>query len=138
MVMIMEQILLSPRELKLYEMVQARLKVGCKIENILSTYHVSRRTFYVNLHKFEREGMIGLKSKRGQHRRIEEDIELKFERLFNEHPYFSSYEFSKLTSVKPRTIQRIILRRKLKRAYRPKKEKMALLEKLKQKKKSFA
>jgi len=89
MVMSMEQILLSQRELKLYEMVQERLKVGCKIENILSTYKVSRRTFYVNLHKFEKEGINGLKSKRGKHRKTNDDIEIKFERLFKEHPYFN-------------------------------------------------
>ena len=135
MVMSMEQILLSQRELKLYEMVQERLKVGCKIENILSTYKVSRRTFYVNLHKFEKEGINGLKSKRGKHRKTNDDIEIKFERLFKEHPYFSSYEFSKVIRLNPRTIQRIMYRRKLTKAYKPKKERLILLEKLKQKKK---
>ena len=34
----MEQILLTVRELKRYEIVQARLKSGCKIEKILSDY----------------------------------------------------------------------------------------------------
>ena len=135
MVMSMQQILLSPRELKLYEMVQTRLKVGCKIENILSTYEVSRRTFYVNLHKFQKDGTNGLKSKRGKHRKTKDNIEIRFEGLFKEHPHFSSYEFSQLISLNPRTIQRIIVRRKLTKAYKPKKERLILLEKLQQKKK---
>jgi len=124
----MEQILLSSREINRYEMVQARLKHNCKIEEILSDYHISRRAFYVNLHKFEKEGIAGLKSKWGKHRKTDNTIELKFEKLFKEHPYFSSYEF-------PRTIQRIIIRKNLSKVYKPKKERMKILEELKNKKK---
>jgi transposase len=131
----MEQILLTPRELKRYEMVQARLKSGCKIEKILSDYNISRKAFYSNLHKFEKEGIEGLKSKWGLHRKTEDKKELEFEKLFKAHPYLSSYEFSELISLKPRTIQRIIERKKIIRSYMPKKERRLILEKLQNKKK---
>lgn len=131
----MEQILLSQREINRYEMVQARLKSGCKIEEILLNYHISRRSFYVNLHKFERYGINGLKSKWGKHRKTDEDLEVKFEKFFKEHPYFSSYEFSQIIKLNPRTIQRIISRRNLIKVHKPKKERMKILEKLKSKKK---
>lgn len=131
----MEQILLTPRELKRYEMVQARIKSGCKIEKILSDYNISRKAFYSNLHKFEKGGIEGLKSKWGLHRKTEHKKELEFERLFKAHPYLSSYEFSKLISLKPRTIQRIIGRKKLIKPYMPKKERRLILEKLQNKKK---
>lgn len=131
----MEQILLTPRELKRYEMVQARLKSGCKIEKILSDYNISRKAFYSNLHKFEKEGIEGLKSKWGLHRKTEDKKELEFERLFKARPYLSSYEFSELISLKPRTIQRIIERKKLIKSYMPKKERRLILEKLQNKKK---
>jgi len=133
----MEQILLSPKEINRYEMVQARLKSGCKIEEILSNYRISRRGFYVNLHKFEKEGIEGLKSKWGNHRKTDKNLELKFEKLFKEHPYFSSYEFSEIIKINPRTIQRITARKNLSKVYKPKKERMALLEELKSKKKIF-
>ncbi len=129
----MEQILISPKELNRYEMVQARLKSGCKIDEILSTYNASRRTFYVNLHKFEKDGIAGLKSKWGIHRKTDSSLELKFEKLFKEHPYFSSYEFSKIIKLNPRTIQRIIARRKLIKIYKPKKERLKILEERKKK-----
>lgn len=131
----MEHISLSQKEINRYEMVQARLKSGCKIEEILLNYHISRRAFYVNLHKFERYGIEGLKSKWGKHRKINEYLEVKFERLFKEHPYFSSYEFSQLIKLNPRTIQRVIARRNLSRVRKPKKERTKILEKLKIKKK---
>lgn len=127
----MEQILLSVQELKRYEIVQARLKLNHKIEKILSDYGVSKRTFYVNLHKFERDGIKGLKSKWGKHRKTKENIEKKFEKLFKKHPYFSSYEFSEIINLNPRTIQRIILRKRLIRLYKPKKERRGILENLK-------
>lgn len=131
----MEQILLSSKEINRYEMVQARLKSGCKIEEILSNYHISRRAFYVNLHKFEKEGIEGLKSKWGNHRKTDKTIELKFEKLFKEHPYFSSYELSQIIKLNPRTIQRIIIRKNLSKVHKPRKEKMKILEELKNKKK---
>lgn len=112
-------------------MVQARLKAGCKIEKILSDYGISKRTFYVNLHKFEQEGIEGLKSKRGEHRKTPQRIEEKFVELFKEHPYFSSYEFSEIISLNPRTIQRIIIRGKLIRAYKPKGERRKILGSIK-------
>jgi transposase len=127
----MEQILLSPKELNRYEMVQARLKAGNKIEKILSDYAVSRKTFYVNLHKFEREGIEGLKSKWGKHRKTDKNTEEKFVKLFQEHPHFSSYEFSEIINLNPRTIQRIIIRRKLIKSYKPKKERLDMLESIK-------
>ena len=127
----MEQILLSPKELNRYEMVQARLKAGNKIEKILSDYTVSRRSFYVNLHKFEREGIEGLKSKWGMHRKINKNTEEKFMKLFKEYPYFSSYEFSEIININPRTIQRIIIRHKLIKSYKPKKERLNILEGIK-------
>ena len=65
----MEQILLTSRELKRYEMVQARLKSRCKVEKILADYDISRKAFYSNLHKFEKEGIQGLKSRWGKHRK---------------------------------------------------------------------
>ena len=131
----MEQILLSPKEINRYEMVQARLKSGCKIEEILSNYHISRRAFYVNLHKFEKDGIKGLKSKWGKHRKTNENKEIEFEKLFKKHPYFSSYEFSRITRLNPRTIQRIIARKNLSKVHKPKKERMKILEDLKSKKK---
>ena len=131
----MEQILLSPKEINRYEMVQARLKSGCKIEEILSNYHISRRAFYVNLHKFEKEGIEGLKSKWGNHRKTDKTIELKFEKLFKEHPYFSSYELSQIIKLNPRTIQRIVIRKNLSRVHKPRKERMKILDELKNKKK---
>lgn len=131
----MEQILLTHRELKRYEMVQARLKSGCKIEKILSDYSISRKAFYSNLHKFEKEGIEGLKSKWGLHRKTEGKKELEFERLFKAYSYLSSYELSELISLKPRTIQRIIERKKLAKSYMPKKERKLILEKLQNKKK---
>lgn len=133
----MEQILLTPKELKRYEMVQARLKSGCKVEKILFDYKASKKTFYVNLHKFEREGIDGLKSKWGRHRKTDNNLEISFEKLFKEHPFFSSYEFSQLIRLNPRTIQRIIIRKKLVKTYMPKKERANLLENLKEKKKPF-
>ena len=131
----MEQILLTERELKRYEMVQARLKSGCKIDKVLIDYGVSRRAFYANLHKFEREGIEGLKSKWGKHRKTSNNDEKRFEKLFREYPFFSSYEFSQLLNLNPRTIQRIIIRRRLTRVYKPKKQRIIFLEKLKQEKK---
>ena len=131
----MEQILLTPRELKRYEMVQARLKSGCKIKKILLDYDISRRAFYSNLHKFEEKGIEGLKSKWGKHRKTKDEKEKEFERLFKAHPYFSSYEFSTLIILNPRTIQRITERKKLVKAYMPKKERKLILEKLQEKKK---
>ena len=131
----MEQILLSSKEINRYEMVQARLKSGCKIEEILSNYHISRRAFYVNLHKFEKEGIEGLKSKWGNHRKTDKTIELKFEKLFKEHPYFSSYELSQIIKLNPRTIQRIAIRKNLSRVHKPRKERMKILDELKNKKK---
>jgi len=131
----MEQILLSSKEINRYEMVQARLKSGCKIEEILSNYHISRRAFYVNLHKFENEGIEGLKSKWGNHRKTDKTIELKFEKLFKEHPYFSSYELSQIIKLNPRTIQRIVIRKNLSRVHKPRKERMKILDELKNKKK---
>ena len=133
----MEQILLTPKEINRYEMVQARLKSGCKIEEILQNYHISRRAFYVNLHKFEKEGIEGLKSKWGKHRKTDESKEITFEKLFKEHPYFSSYEFSQVIRLNPRTIQRIISRKNLIKIHKPKKERMKILEELKNKKKSL-
>lgn len=133
----MEQILLSPKEINRYEMVQARLRLGCKIEEILSNYHISRRAFYVNLHKFENDGIAGLKSKWGNHRKTDNSTELKFEKLFREYPFFSSYEFSQIIKLYPRTIQRIIRRKNLSKVYKPKKERMRILEELKKKKKWF-
>lgn len=129
--MYMEQILLSQKELKRYEMVQARLKVGCTIDKILSDYGVSRRTFYVNLHKFERQGIHGLKSQWGKHRKTNDVTEEQFVELFNKCPYFSSYEFSEIINLNPRTIQRIIARRKLIKTVRAKKERMRILEVIK-------
>lgn len=131
----MEQILLSPREIKRYEMVQARLKEDHKIEKILLSYGVSRRTFYVNLHKFESGGIKGLKSRWGEHRKTNEKTEEKFLELFKEHPYFSSYEFSEIINLNPRTIQRIVLRKKLIRVYKPKKERKNILQNIKKNKK---
>lgn len=131
----MEQILLTQRELNRYEMVQARLKSGSKIEKILSDYNISRKAFYSNLHKFEKYGIEGLKSRWGKHRKTEDKKELEFERLFKAHSYFSSYEFSGLISINPRTIQRIIKRKKLINSYVPKKERKLILEKLQNKKK---
>ena len=127
----MEQILISPKELNRYNMIQARLKTGCKVEKILSDYSISRRTFYVNLHKFEKLGIDGLKSKWGKHRKTNEDIEERFVELFKEHPYFSSYEFSEIIKLKPRTIQRIIIRDNLIKTYKPKKEKRKILDDIK-------
>jgi len=127
--------LLSSKEINRYEMVQARLKSGCKIEEILSNYHISRRAFYVNLHKFEKEGIEGLKSKWGNHRKTDKTIELKFEKLFKEHPYFSSYELSQIIKLNPRTIQRIVIRKNLSRVHKPRKERMKILDELKNKKK---
>ncbi len=131
----MEQILLSPMEINRYEMVQARLKSGCKIDDILSNYHISRRSFYVNLHKFEKEGINGLKSRWGKHRKTAEIKELRLEKLFKEHPYFSSYEFSQIIRLNPRTIQRIVARKNLIKTHKPKKERMKILEELKKKRK---
>ena len=131
----MEQILLSPIEINRYEIVQARLKEGHKVEKILSDYSISRRTFYVNLHKFEEGGIGALKSRWGEHRRTDEKTEEKFLELFKEHPYFSSYEFSEIINLNPRTIQRIIVRNNLIRVYKPKKERKNILEDIKKPKK---
>ena len=131
----MEQILLSPREINRYEIVQARLKGGHKVEKILLDYGISRRTFYVNLHKFEKGGIGALKSRWGEHRRTDEKTEEKFLGLFKEHPYFSSYEFSEIINLNPRTIQRIIVRNNLIRVYKPKKERKNILEDIKKPKK---
>ena len=116
-------------------MVQARLKEGHKVEKILSDYGVSRRTFYVNLHKFESEGIKGLKSRWGEHRKTNKKTEEKFLELFKEHPYFSSYEFSEIISLNARTIQRIIVRKKLTKVYKPKKERKGIFENIKKTKK---
>ena len=131
----MEQILLSPREINRYEIVQARLKGGHKVEKILSDYSISRRTFYVNLHKFEEGGIGALKSRWGEHRRTDEKTEEKFLGLFKEHPYFSSYEFSKIISLNPRTIQRIAARNGLIRVHKPKRERINILQNIKKTKK---
>jgi len=132
----MEQILLTPRELKRYEMVQARLKSGCKVVKILSDYHISRKAFYSNLHKFEMGGIQGLKSMWGKHLKTKDEKELEFERLFRMHPYLSSYEFSQIISLNPRTIQRIIVRKNLTKSYKPKAQRQIVIEKLLKKKKS--
>lgn len=116
-------------------MVQARLKEGHKVEKILSDYGVSRRTFYVNIRKFESEGIKGLKSRWGKHRKTNQRTEEKFLGLFKEHPYFSSYEFSEIISLNPRTIQRIIGRKKLIKVYKPKKERKIILADIKKTKK---
>ena len=131
----MEQILLSPKEAERYGMVQDRLKKGYKIEKILSYYGVSKRTFYVNLHKFERGGIESLKSRWGEHRKTEHNLEDKFVSLFKKHPYFSSYEFSEIINLNPRTIQRIIIRKKLSKVTMQKKKRKDILEDIKNPKK---
>lgn len=131
----MEQVLLSPKEAERYNMVQDRLIKEYKIEKILSYYSVSKRTFYVNLHKFEKGGIEGLKSRWGEHRKTKLSLEEKFARLFKKYPYFSSYEFSEIIDLNPRTIQRIIIRKNLSRVPKAKKERRAILENIKNPKK---
>lgn len=134
----MNQILITEKELWRYEMVQARLKSGCKIEKILSDYGVSRRAFYSNLHKFKKEGLAGLKSKWGKHRKIDGSAEQELIALFNKHPYFSSYEFSQIMGLKPRTIQRIIVRNHLVKTHKNKKERTDIIKSLRGEKKGFS
>jgi len=127
----MEQVLLSPKEAERYNMVQDRLIKEYKIEKILSYYGVSKRTFYVNLHKFEKGGIEGIKSRWGEHRKTKLSLEEKFVSLFKKYPYFSSYEFSEIINLNPRTIQRILIRKNLSRVPKKKKERRAILENIK-------
>ena len=108
---------------------------GTKIDSILEKFAVTRPTFYKFYNRYHQFGKVGLhnlsKAPKNHGRKTSQKEEKRLEELFIQHPYFSSYELRELTSLIPRTIQRILKRKNLQKVYKPKKEKKKLLEKLK-------
>lgn len=108
---------------------------GAKIDSILVKYKTTKPTFhkfFKRYHQFGKAGLHNLSKAPHNHgtKKSERD-EKMVEELFIQHPYFSSYELNQLIPLNPRTIQRIILRRNLKKVYKPKSQKKTILEQLK-------
>lgn len=118
-----------------FKMVQSRIKEDKSINEILSSFKVSRPIYYKFYHRFLEYGKLGLHNlSRAPHkhgRKTPEDKEDILLQYYSKYPFFSSYEFTQLTGLNPRTIQRIKKRNNLKKAYLPKREKKLILEKLK-------
>lgn len=118
-----------------FNMVQSRIKENKPIEDILSTFEISRPAYYKFYHRFMQYGKLGLHNlSRAPHnhgRKTPEREEKILLQYYSKYPFFSSYEFSEVTGLKPRTIQRIKKRKKLKKVYMPKREKKLILERLK-------
>lgn len=108
---------------------------GEKIDSILVKYKTTKPTFYKFYKRYHQFGTAGLhdisKAPWNHGTKINAKDEKKVEELFIRHPYFSSYELNQLIALNPRTIQRIILRKNLKKVYKPKSQKKTILEKLK-------
>lgn len=108
---------------------------GEKIDSILVKYKTTKPTFYKFFKRYRQFGEAGLhdisKAPRNHGTKTGKRDEKRIEELFVQHPYFSSYELNQLIPINPRTIQRIILRRNLKKVYKPKSQKKTILEKLK-------
>lgn len=108
---------------------------GEKIDSILVKYKTTKPTFYKFFKRYHQFGEAGLhdisKAPQNHGTKTSKRDEKMIEELFIQHPYFSSYELNQLIPINPRTIQRIILRRNLKKVYLPKSQKKTILEKLK-------
>ena len=118
-----------------FDMIQSRVKEDKPINDILSVFKVSRPIFYKFYSRFMQYGRLGLHNlSRAPHnhgRKTPKNKENILLQYHSKYPFFSSYEFSQLTGLNPRTIQRIKRRRKLRKTYMPKKEKKIILGKLK-------
>lgn len=118
-----------------FDMIQGRVKENKQIKDILSVFKVSRPIFYKFYKRFMQYGRLGLHNlSRAPHnhgRKTPKNKETILLQYHSRYPFFSSYEFSQLTGLNPRTIQRIKKRRNLKKTYMPKMEKKLILEKLK-------
>ena len=110
---------------------------GEKIDSILVKYKTTKPTFYKFFKRYHQFGGAGLhdisKAPHNHGTKTSAKDEKKIEELFVQHPYFSSYELNQLSSLNPRTIQRIIRRKKLNKVYKPKSQKKTILERLKKK-----
>ena len=108
---------------------------GAKMDSILIKYKTTKPTFYKFFKRYHQFGEAGLhdisKAPQNHGTKTSEKDERVVEELFVQHPYFSSYELNQLIPINPRTIQRIILRKNLKKVYKPKSQKKTILEKLK-------
>ena len=110
---------------------------GSTIDDILIKYKTTKPTFYKFYRRYQEYGKMGLhnlsKAPKKHGTKTNAEDEKSLENLFIQHPYFSSYELNQLISLNPRTIQRIIKRKNLKKVYKPKADKKKILEYLKRK-----
>jgi len=118
-----------------FNMIQNRIKEDKPINDILSSFKVSRPVYYKFYHRFVEYGKLGLHNlSRAPHnhgRKTSRDKENILLQYYSKYPFFSSYEFSQFIGLNPRTIQRIKKRKNLKKTYMPKREKKLILERLK-------
>lgn len=117
-----------------FSMIRER-EQGTKIDSILDEYNIARPTFYKFYKRYKQFGRAGLydlsKAPLNHGLKTKSQDEKRVEDIFTQHPYFSSYELNQLVPLNPRTIQRIIKRKNLKKVYKSKSEKKTILEKLK-------
>lgn len=116
------------------EMIQEKKK-GEKVLNILNRFNVSKPLFYKFYNRYGEYGKLGLydlsKAPHNHGRRTTTKKEELLYRLYEQHPYFSSYEFNEIIDIPPSTIQRIFKRNHFVKVYMPKKQKKIILERLK-------
>lgn len=116
------------------EMMQAKER-GETIKSILEKYNISRPTFYKIYKRYQKYGELGLhdlsKAPHNHGRKTSAEKEEQLLRLYQDHPYFSSYELNELVDVPISTIQRIAKRNGFVKVYKPKSEKKVILERLK-------
>lgn len=119
---------------KRFSMIQEK-EEGTKVDLILNKYGFTKPTFYKFYKRYQLFGKAGLhnlsKAPLNHGTKTNKQDEKMVEDLFIQHPYFSSYELNELISINPRTIQRIIKRKNLKKVYKPKSQKKTILQKLK-------
>lgn len=117
------------------KMVQAKLVMHQPVEKVLDMFNVSRPILYKFIGRFKTYGKLGLynisKAPLNHGRQTpHEKVKLLFD-IHKEHPYFSDYELNEITNIAKSTIQRIRVKNKLIKVYKPKKLKKKILEELK-------
>lgn len=118
-----------------FKMVQAKLVMHQPVEEVLDMFNVSRPILYKFIGRFKTYGKLGLynisQAPLNHGRQTpHEKVELLFE-IHKEHPYFSDYELNEITNIAKSTIQRIRVKNRLIKVYKPKKLKKKILEGLK-------
>lgn len=105
------------------------------IDDILDTFNISRPVFYKIYNRYQKYGELGLynlsKAPHNHGRKTNAQKEEQLYQLYQNHPYFSSYEFHELLDIPASTIQRITKRNGFVKVYKPKSEKKTILERLK-------